>query len=186
MNGLQIQRLGRGRRQDARRVGDVSASLGQRRDARTAGFSLIEMLVTVAILAIALGVAVPRAPKRSFQLFMANQQVLGDLRLTRGDALTKGDHFVLKVTSETTYEEYRMQLVGNAWVVSGPPVRSRTLPDGVRFTAGFTAGVGAEFEFNTRGLLVLPGAAQSLRLYDDHTMLTKQITVWPSGQVAPI
>jgi S-adenosylmethionine:tRNA-ribosyltransferase-isomerase (queuine synthetase) len=36
------------------------------------------------------------------------------------------------------------------------------------------------------GVVELPGAAQSLRIYDDHTLLTRQITVWPSGQVAPI
>jgi hypothetical protein len=71
---------------------------------------------------------------------------------------------------------------GVAWVKNVEPKRTRTLPEGVVFSAG----VGAQFEFNTRGLLVLPYAAQSLRIHDLATSLERQITVWPSGQVAPI
>lgn len=152
----------------------------------TRGMSLIEMLVALAIFAVALGIAVPRVQNGAFALWNAEQLVLGDLRYTRAQALTKGDHFVFQVNDDQSYSIHRMELNGAVWEPSNPPVRSRSLPSGVIFTAGFAAGVGANFEFNTRGLLVLPGAAQSLRLYDNYTLLTRQITVWPSGQVAPI
>jgi prepilin-type N-terminal cleavage/methylation domain-containing protein len=148
--------------------------------------SLIELLVALAVFAVALGIAVPRVQNGAFALWNAEQLVLGDLRYTRAQALTKGDHFVFQVDNDNTYSIRRMELNGAVWEPEDPPIRSRSLPSGVIFTAGFAAGVGANFEFNTRGLLVLPGAAQSLRLYDDYTMLTRQITVWPSGQVAPI
>jgi hypothetical protein len=134
------------------------------------------------LIAVMLGVASPGMPRGAFALWDANQQLLADLRRTRTDALTKGDHFRLSVTSATEYAEHRMRLVGGVWVADAVAVRSRTLPSGVTFSAG----VGTSFEFNTRGLLVTPEAAASLQLLDAHSYATRQITVWPSGQVAPI
>jgi prepilin-type N-terminal cleavage/methylation domain-containing protein len=146
------------------------------------GFSVIELLVTVGLVAIMLGIASPTMPRGAFALWGANQQLIADLRRTRTDALTKGDHFRLQVTSATEYVQHRLRLVGAVWVPDVAPVRSRRLPAGVTFAAG----VGTSFEFNTRGLLVIPEAAASLQLRDAHSSATRQITVWPSGQVAPI
>lgn len=164
------------------------ASRGCReRHGNARGMSLIEMLVAMAVFLVALGIAVPRAQNGAFALWNAEQQVLGDLRYTRAEALTKGDHFLFRVNDDHTYAIHRMKRnAAGVWVQQDPPIKTRLLPTGTIFTAGFAAGVGANFEFNTRGLLVLPGAAQSLRIYDNHTLLTRQITVWPSGQVAPI
>ena len=149
--------------------------------------TLLELIVSMAVFAVALGIAVPRGQNGAYALWMANQQLLADLRKARADALTKGDHFLFSVTAANKYSEYRMKLDPlGGWVPQEPPVLTRTLPNGVTFSSGFDEGVGATFEFNTRGLLVTPGDAASLALYDDHTELTRQITVWPSGQVAPI
>jgi len=160
-----------------RGMGDAGAS-PRHRNGR--GLTLLELLVTMAVFGIALGIAVPQTPRGAFVLWGADRQLLADLRETRAGALIKGDHFRFDVTGASTYAEYRMRLQGNVWVVSGPPLRGRTLPSGVIFTAG----VGTQLEFNTRGLLVTPGAAASLALSDAHTGHTRQITVWPSGQVA--
>jgi prepilin-type N-terminal cleavage/methylation domain-containing protein len=150
------------------------------------GMTLLELLVTTAIFAVVLATAVPHSQKGRFALWQANEMLLSDLRKARADALTKGDHFVFRVTGANTYGEFRMKLAGGVWAISGPPIFLHTLPGQVIFTAGWDAGIGASFEFNTRGLLVTPGAAASLRVYDGYTMLSNQITVWPSGQVAPI
>jgi len=145
-------------------------------------FTVIELLVTLSILAIAMGIAIPLLPNRPYALWAAQQQLLADLRLTRSDALTKGDHFRVRVTSTTEYAEYRMSLVGANWVENATPVRSRTLPSGVTLATGV---VGNVFEFDTRGLMLNPGAATTLTLTDAHSGYAKGVTVWPSGQVVP-
>lgn len=146
------------------------------------GLTVLELLVAMAVFAIAAAVAIPTMPRGAYALWGANQQLLGDFRLTRSDALTKGDHFRLDVVSGTTYQEYRLAFVGGVWVPSGAPVRMRTLPPGISFVGG----VGLVFEFNTRGLLLNPGAAATLTLQDTYSGHTRSVTVWPSGQVAPV
>lgn len=146
---------------------------------RTGGFTVLELIVTMSLITILMAVAMPRAPHSSLTLWNSNEQLLGDLRRARADALTRGDHFVLEITGASSYRERRMQLVGLEWLPVDPPIRGRDLPEGITFTAG----VGMRFEFNTRGLLVIPDAAGNLQLHDAHSGHNRGITVWPSGQV---
>jgi prepilin-type N-terminal cleavage/methylation domain-containing protein len=164
-------------------MGDAAASFDTRsRHRRTRGLTLIEVLVTTAIVGVMLGIGANQMRRRPFALMEANQQLLADLRQTRSDALTKGDHFRLDLLSASSYAEYRLKLNAGVWVPTGAPVRQRTLPPNVTISVG----VGLRFEFNTRGLLILPGQAAGLELRDTYTGKTKHVTVWPSGQVAPI
>lgn len=155
----------------------AGAARGER--IRTRGFTVLELIVTVALMSIMTAIAMPRAPHSSLTLWGANEQLLADLRRSRADALTRGDHFVLEVTGASSYQERRMRLVGTEWLPQDPPVRLRNLPSGITFTAG----VGMRFEFNTRGLLVIPDAAGSLQLHDTRSGHNRGVTVWPSGQV---
>lgn len=167
---------------DARQVGDAESSLRQSRaHTRERGLTLIELLASMAIFGVVLAVAIPQFPRNAFALWGAQTQLLADLRKARGDALTKGDHFRLQVDTATTYSVYRMSLAGGVWSPTGSPTVSRALPSGVTFVAG----VGANFEFNTRGLMVNPSAAQTLDMADADGH-HHDITVWPSGQVAPL
>jgi len=162
----------------AQRVGDGRASAP---DKHRRAFTIVELMATVALIGIVLGIAAFRFQPGPYALWSAQQQLLGDLRLTRSDALTKGDHFRFDITTANTYVEYRMQLVGPTWTPTVPPVRTRTLPTSVTFTSG----VGNRFEFDTRGLMLNPGAATVLNLVDANTGHTRAVTVWPSGQVMP-
>lgn len=168
--------------QATRQMGDAGSSLRPRRAyTNERGLTLMELIASMAIFGIVLGIAIPQMPPSAFALWGAQTQLLADLRKARADALTKGDHFRLQVDDATHYREVRMTLVGTIWTPSGAPIVSRALPTGVTFTAG----VGANFEFNTRGLMVNPSAAQTLNLADTHGHY-HDITVWPSGQVAPL
>ena len=162
-----------------RSLGDAATSKRHRREQ---AFTIMELMVAMALFAIVAAVALPQFDNHPYALWSAQQQLLGDLRLTRSDALTKGDHFRFDVKDATSYEERRMQLVGTQWLPRDPAVRTGTLPSGVTFTTG----VGSHFEFNTRGLMLNPGAATTLTLVDSHTSHTRVVTVWPSGQVTPL
>jgi prepilin-type N-terminal cleavage/methylation domain-containing protein len=163
-------------------MGDAESSLRQSRvHARERGLTLIELIASMAIFGVVLAVAVPQFPRNAFALWGAQTQLLADLRRARGDALTKGDHFRLQVDDATHYSVYRMSLAGGIWSPTGAAVVARALPNGVTFVAG----TGATFEFNTRGLMVNPSAAQTLDMADT-TGHHHDITVWPSGQVAPL
>jgi len=177
-----MQRKPRTGTQPTRRVGDAEASLRPFRTHKNErGLTLMELIASMAIFAVVLGIAIPQMPPSAFALWGAQTQVLADLRRTRADALTKGDHFRLQVDDATHYSEVRMTFAAGVWTPNAAPEVSRALPSGVSFTAG----VGANFEFNTRGLMVNPSAAQTLNLADTHGHY-HDITVWPSGQVAPL
>jgi prepilin-type N-terminal cleavage/methylation domain-containing protein len=146
------------------------------------GFTVLELLVAVSVMGVLAAIALPRMPRSAFALWNADRQLLADIRHARAEALTKGDHFRVVVTGASTYEVQRMRLVGGGWVANTPAQRSRTLPAGVTFTQG----VGSRFEFNTRGLMVAPAVATRLQMTDARTSRNRYVTVWPSGQVAPL
>jgi len=148
------------------------------------GFTLIELVVSFALFAVVVGIAVPHLRGRNYDLWGAHAQLMADLRQARADAITRGDHFAVVVTEASGYEVRRLRDDdGNGvWVPDATPFHRRTLPDHVRFVAGLYSNL----EYNTRGLMVIPDAADALVLQDEHSGATKTVTVWPSGQVAPV
>jgi Tfp pilus assembly protein FimT len=150
---------------------------------RQAGFSTLEMLAAIAVLGVAIRFGVPKlAGGSDLALYQAHEQLVADLRNTRADALIAGDHFQLEITANNKWNEYRMALQNDGkWKASNNATRSRKLPTGLAFTAG----IGSQFEFNTRGLLVGANQTATLTLKDSRTNLTQSVSVWPSGQVQP-
>jgi hypothetical protein len=55
------------------------------------------------------------------------------------------------------------------------------LPVGIEFMTG----VGKQFEFTTRGLMLSPDAATTLVIEDVESYKSRGVAVFPSGQVAP-
>lgn len=172
-----MQRRSTWRARDARAT---PPGAGACRDVR-GGFTLIELLVAMMLFAVMVGSALAALPRRPYAVWNAQADVIAELRRTRNDALTRGDHFRMIVTGASTWQTQRLSLVAGAWVADPTPVRTGTLPNGVEFTTG----VGKQFEFTTRGLMMTPGAATTLVVQDTETFSGRGVTVYPSGQVAP-
>jgi prepilin-type N-terminal cleavage/methylation domain-containing protein len=145
------------------------------------GFTLVELCVAMGLFAVLVGTAMAAFPRTPYAVWTAQAELVAELRRTRNDALTKGDHFRMVLTGPTTWETHRLSLVGGAWVSGGAPIRQGTLPKG----AAMTSGVGGQFEYTTRGLLVTPDAAATIVVEDEDNAHQRAVTVWPSGQVAP-
>lgn len=81
------------------------------------GMSLIELLVTLWIVAITGGVILPRINSQSFNAKLTVQNLLGDIRMARAIATTRGAHFRVTLESASTQlNVYRMTMemkIGN-------------------------------------------------------------------------
>ena len=164
-------------------MGDARATVRHRSAYnRERGLSLIELVATMALMAVVLGTAMPSMTKQPYALWNSQTTLIGDLRQARAESITRGDHFRVDITGAGTYTVSRMQLnADGTWTPRVPAWRTRTLPSGIEFVTG--SGLG--FEFNTRGLMVNPSWAATLVMFDYSKSLTRWVTIWPSGQVAP-
>lgn len=149
--------------------------------ARAGGYSVVELLVAFVFFAIMAGTALSTLPRNRYGAWNAQATLLAELRRARNEALTKGDHFRVSVTSATAWATHRMTLSAGTWTAGASPIRSGTFPG----QSTVTAGVGTQFEFTTRGLMINPGAATTITLKDPNSTYTRSVIVYPSGQVSP-
>jgi Tfp pilus assembly protein FimT len=153
--------------------------------APSGGYSVVELVVAFVFFAIMAAIALPTLPRNRYGVWNAQATLLAELRRARNEALTKGDHFRVRIASATVWETHRMTLTGCpgacTWTPGASPIRTGTFPGATTVTAG----VGTQFEFTTRGLMINPGAATTITLSDPYTTYTRGVIVYPSGQVAP-
>ncbi len=147
------------------------------------GFTLIELITFVAILAILLGVALPRLDPRPLRANSAVETFLGDVRYARAKAIVTGTHVCVHIVSANRYQVRRLRQSGSNWVLDRV-LRDVTLPAGVSWYLG--AATGNHIKFNTRGLQVAyPDLNNPYPLYAwfwDTFGSVHQISLWPSGQ----
>jgi prepilin-type N-terminal cleavage/methylation domain-containing protein len=147
--------------------------LRQRTDPSIAGFSLIELLVVVAIMAIMTAVALPAIARyfRNYEIKQAASDVSGEITAARNKAIMKnvnwGVVFMIGTDATGRPTRYRYLIEDDqtpprasvrmtpAQMFASPPQMGpmRELPEGIVFGAGCTGFVGSDkgFRFNRLG-----------------------------------
>lgn len=149
--------------------------------APAAGFTVIEALIGLALVAVLFAIATPNLRARYVNILTAEQLVLSNLRLARSHAITRGVHYQVEIT-ESGLEIARMVQVVDQWQVD--PAREpeiAALPPNIRFTAA--TGVGGRIEFNTRGIAVNLETVKLIAVEDVESGAVRDIQAWPSGQI---
>jgi prepilin-type N-terminal cleavage/methylation domain-containing protein len=146
---------------------------------RNAGYTLMEVLVVLAVMGILGRIAVPQLRAQRMQLGVAQRLVVAQLRLARTNAITKGVHFRIEFSQPAQLSVQRMQLVSGVWQVDTSSVQTITLPQVTQVSPSV---VGTRVEFNTRGFAVNLTQARQIDLTDTFGA-TKSLQAWPSGQV---
>ena len=154
------------------------------------GMSMVELLVTLGIVAVVGAVALPRINSGTLNAKVTAQNLLGDIRMARASATTRGAHF--RVTLESTsYTVERLQDDdGDGDWEPGAGLQKRTvdLPSGISLSINNGDGI---IEFTTRGLIATlpdgtPPEIEDVTLNDSVHGKTRNIQVWPSGQVQEV
>lgn len=139
---------------------------------KTKGFTLIEILVTIAIIAVLVGITIPvfRSFQPTLQLSGTVRALASDLRYTQQMAVTEQINYCLQLF--LLEKKYQIVQCGQT-----QPILEKTLPDEiVSFSANFTNN---EVEFNPYGAVKEDG----IITLENSKSQTKTIEVKPSGFV---
>lgn len=153
------------------------------------GYSIVEILVAVAIFGIVARTAIPHLDARRMQVIAAQQVVAANLRLARARAITKSVHYRVDFPSASQITVTPMvQEEDRTWEPDSDNVQTISLPgnthlaSGSQCTAPCTPVIGTNIEFNSRGVAVNLAAKAQITLVDDFGK-SKALEAWPSGQI---
>lgn len=149
---------------------------------RSAGYTLIETVVIVALLGVLAAIAIPRFSRQRIQIVNAQRMAIASLRLARTNAISKSVHFQVAFPDSNHLRVSRMvespEGSGN-WQVDTSSVQASALPAPTSFASAI---VGTSIEFNSRGYVVNLNAPLRVDAQDTFGA-TKSLQVWPSGQI---
>jgi prepilin-type N-terminal cleavage/methylation domain-containing protein len=143
------------------------------------GYTLVELLVAVAIFGVLAAAGLPHIDTRRQNIQTATKSVIGDYRWARTRAITSGVHFAIKWTNSTTYKVVRMKETAPGVWADDVTVKTVSLPTNI--AAYWTSP--ATQEFNTRGMMISTTYAIWQMLYDNQFGGYHLFSVWPSGQI---
>lgn len=154
-----------------------------------AGFSLMELLVVIAMISILGAIAIPTTNRSVLNLPASALEFEANMRLARGNATGRGVHYRVAIFSKS-YDIERLQFnpTTQTWDPD-PRFTKETVPLPKNVSIGL--GGGERVEFNSRGLLEsnpdgTPAALVTVELHDENTGQTKTIRIWPSGQIQEV
>ena len=148
---------------------------------RVAGYSSMELMAAMFILATLIRIAVPLWRAGSMNIVTARKVVLANLRAARANAITKSIHYQVSFSADKgSVKLSGMQAPtppATNWAVDTTKVQSSTLPKTTQVSTPSVV-----IEFNTRGMVVNSSAVTLISLTDSFGQ-TKSLQVWPSGQI---
>ncbi len=150
---------------------------------RAAGFTLIELMVTIAVLAIALTIAVPNFSNliASNRAESQNTALVNAFSVARSEAVKLGTDVTVVPTDNSSWNNGWQVRQGTTILREFPALNKASL---TRTTAGYTGVV----SFNSRGQLAgatLGQAASFLFCVDgDHERLERRVSINAMGRVA--
>lgn len=150
-----------------------------RRQRSSPGYTLIEVLVGMAVFGVLISTALPHYHADRLQLGAAQWQVLAVLRDARALAISHNLHFAVRVAAADRLVVQRLRQVGTAWEPDGDPLRTLRLPSPASVASD---DVGARVEFNGRGVAVNLTTPRRIGLQDSFGA-AKALEVWPSGEI---
>jgi len=152
------------------------------------GTSLPEVMVTLGVITILMGIGVLSLDRDTLDLDTARQSLVSDLRMARMQATLKGVRFRFTIESSSYRIERLVDIDGaEHWRVdSAYSPKVVTLPAGYGMASTSTSGSATTAEFDGRGLLVAQSDGSvgviSIVIVDDEGR-QKLVKLWPSGQV---
>jgi prepilin-type N-terminal cleavage/methylation domain-containing protein len=154
--------------------------------ANARGYSLIELMTALTVLAILAKIAMPHFDARRVDVITAQRIAIANLRIARSNAITKSIHYQITIPTTTTIKMTRMiesPAGSGTWIADAAfTPQTITVPAGTQFKS---ASVSTTIEFNSRGLATGLNAVKQLDVQDSFSV-TKSLQVWPSGQVNEI
>lgn len=160
-----------------------------RRITSARGYSLVEVIVAMALFGVLARIAVPHFDTRKMQINASQRMVIASLRMARAKAITKSVHFRIDFLSATQVRVAQMvQDNAGVWNIDSTKTTTTTLPASTRFASGTQcispcqAIIGTNIEFNSRGISTNLAAVEQITLIDDFGK-SKALQAWPSGQI---
>jgi prepilin-type N-terminal cleavage/methylation domain-containing protein len=153
------------------------------------GYSLVEVIVAMGILAVLARIAIPHLDARRMRINAAQQLVASNLRLARAKAITKSVHYRVDFTNANQLQVAPMVQDGaGIWSIDDTKKQTVALPTNTHFASGSQCRspcqpiIGTNIEFNSRGITINLAALEQITLIDDFGVF-KALQAWPSGQI---